>query len=136
MMAALGTCWCSDRARWYAVRMIEGNLTVHEPGERLDRAVQAALPDFSRTVIQRLIESGEIRVDGKPAKAGYKLQTGEMVSWAFAPDDPVPSEMAAESIPLEIPYEDADLIVVNKPRGLVVHPAPGHHSGTLVNAVL
>jgi 23S rRNA pseudouridine1911/1915/1917 synthase len=107
-----------------------------EAGERLDRALQSALPEQSRTAIQRLIEQGHVRVDGRSARAGYRLRAGERIEWALPEVEPAPDHLVPEAIPLDVVYEDEDLIVVNKPRGLVVHPAPGHGSGTLVNAVL
>lgn len=114
----------------------EGSLSIEESGERLDRAVQAALPDLSRTAVQRLVESGAVLVNGKPSRAGCRLRRGEVVSWSFEPEPAASPAVEPENIPLEILFEDEDLIVLNKPRGLVVHPAPGHRSGTLVNAVL
>jgi len=107
-----------------------------QAGDRLDRALQEFFPDLSRTAVQRLIEGGHVRVDGKPARVGHKLQRGEVVEWTQPAADVAPSQHQAEAIPLDVHYEDEDLIVVNKPKGLVVHPAPGHQSGTLVNAVL
>ncbi len=113
-----------------------GELTIDtEAGERLDRVMQAAVPECSRTVIQRLIEDGHVKVDGKAARPGHKLRRGERIMWEIPAPEPV-TGIHAEVIPLDIRFEDAELIVLNKPRGLVVHPAPGHQSGTLVNAVL
>jgi 23S rRNA pseudouridine1911/1915/1917 synthase len=124
-------------ALWYAQRVDEaGSLNVESAdGERLDRALQRALPDLSRTSIQRLINEGHVRVDGRPARPGQRVGPGERVEWEIGPE-PAPSPMEAEAIPLEVVFEDEDLLVINKPRGLVVHPAPGHRTGTLVNAVL
>jgi 23S rRNA pseudouridine1911/1915/1917 synthase len=117
--------------------MVAGVLKVEgQVGERLDRVVQEALPELSRTAVQRLIEEGRVRVDGKTARAGQRLRAGEEVEWDVLESRPPPAELAAESIPLDVVFEDEDLLVINKPRGLVVHPAPGHRSGTLVNAVL
>jgi 23S rRNA pseudouridine1911/1915/1917 synthase len=107
-----------------------------EPGERLDRVVQAALPELSRTAVQRLIEGGGVRVNGRPQRAGYRLRAGEQVEWDPLPPPAAPAGPAAEAIPLEVVFEDEHLLVIDKPRGLVVHPAPGHAAGTLVNAVL
>lgn len=107
-----------------------------EAGERLDRVLQGQLPDLSRTAVQRLIEEGAARVDGKTARAGYKLRRGETLTWDVPEAEPQASEIQPEAIPLDIVFEDEELIVLNKPKGLVVHPAPGHQSGTLVNAVL
>jgi 23S rRNA pseudouridine1911/1915/1917 synthase len=107
-----------------------------QAGERLDRALQSSLPDLSRTAVQRLIEDGHVRVNGKTVGAGHKLKAGERVTWEVPAAEPAPDHLQAEAIPLSVVYEDADLLVIDKPKGLVVHPAPGHQSGTLVNAVL
>jgi 23S rRNA pseudouridine1911/1915/1917 synthase len=106
-----------------------------QTGERLDRALQAALPALSRTAVQRLIAGGHATVDGRVERPAYRLQAGETVRWRVPKAEPV-TDLQAEAIPLDVVFEDADLLVINKPRGLVVHPAPGHESGTLVNAVL
>jgi 23S rRNA pseudouridine1911/1915/1917 synthase len=105
-----------------------------EAGQRLDRVVAAALPDLSRTHVQQLIARGLVRVNGGPAKAGQRLRPGELVTVTVPP--PEPAEVRPEAIPLRIVYEDAAVLVIDKPAGLVVHPAPGHPAGTLVNAVL
>jgi 23S rRNA pseudouridine1911/1915/1917 synthase len=103
-------------------------------GERLDRWLTSQLSGRSRAEIQRWIDDGRVLVDGKIGKPGRKLESGQTVDV----ETPVTVEttLAAESIPLVIVYEDADLLVVDKPAGMVVHPAPGHSTGTLVNAVL
>ena len=106
-----------------------------EGGRRLDAFLSAKLPEMSRNAIQRAISQGEICFsDGSPVKKNHVTTTGEVFFCALAP----PAEMAAtpQAIPLDVVYEDVDLIVVNKPRGMVVHPAPGHFDGTLVNALL
>lgn len=103
-------------------------------GQRLDRYISEHMPQISRAVVQRLIEQGHVRVGGKERKSSYRVQTGEVISVRMPP--PEPTAVGAEDIPLQIVYEDADVIVVNKPAGMVVHPAAGHASGTLVNAVL
>jgi 23S rRNA pseudouridine1911/1915/1917 synthase len=107
-----------------------------ECGERLDRALQSHLPDLSRTALQKLIDEGAATVNGKPARSGQRLRAGDIVRCEVTPPPPPASAPEVEAIPLDIVYEDQDVLVVNKPRGLVVHPAPGHRSGTLVNAVL
>jgi 23S rRNA pseudouridine1911/1915/1917 synthase len=107
-----------------------------EVGERLDRALQTILPDLSRTTVQRLIEGGHVRVGGKSQRAGYKLKRGDALEWEIPPAEPAPERLQPEAIPLNVIYEDSELIVLDKPKGLVVHPAPGHETGTLVNAVL
>lgn len=109
--------------------------TYEGQAERLDKFLVACLPDFSRARVQGLIEEGFVLVDGVPAKkGGIKLEGLEQVTVRIPP--PQPTGLQAESIPLEIIFENDDLLVVNKPAGMVVHPAAGHDSGTLVNAVL
>lgn len=104
-------------------------------GERLDKALVEFLPDLSRAQIQRLIDGGQVLINGQlPAKAGVRLEGGETA--VVAVPAPVPSTLIAEAIPLQVVYEDADMLVLDKPAGLVVHPAAGHASGTLVNALL
>jgi len=103
-------------------------------GERLDKVLAAEFTDLSRSQCQRLITSGFVKVDGKEAKASLRLGGGEKIE-VFVPDV-VESELAAEPIPLDIRYDDADIVIVNKPSGMVVHPSAGHESGTLVNALL
>jgi 23S rRNA pseudouridine1911/1915/1917 synthase len=110
-----------------------------EAGERLDVALQKYLPDLSRSALQRLISAGQVRVEGRSAKAGQRLFRGELVEWEAPHRSPSPSAPSApkpEPIPLQVIYEDVHLLVIDKPSGLVVHPAPGHSTGTLVNAVL
>lgn len=103
--------------------------------ERLDKFLVTCLPDFSRARLQGLIDDGFVLVDGSPAKkGGQKLTGGEQVTVRIPPAQPVGLE--AEAIPLEIIFENSDLVIVNKPAGMVVHPALGHDSGTLVNAIL
>jgi 23S rRNA pseudouridine1911/1915/1917 synthase len=106
----------------------------NEAGERLDRALTRRLPEMSRAAVQRLIEEGHIRVNEAEARPGLKLRTGDRVSVAVPP--PRARELKPEAIPLDVLYEDEHLLVLNKPKGLVVHPAPGNLDGTLVNAVL
>lgn len=104
-------------------------------GERLDKALVEFMPNLSRAQIQRLIEGGQVLVNGQiPAKAGVRLEGGETA--VVAVPAPEQSTLIAEAIPLQVVYEDADMLVVDKPAGLVVHPAAGHASGTLVNALL
>lgn len=103
--------------------------------ERLDRFMVACLPEFSRSRLQGLISDGFVLVNGNPAKkAGQILEGGEKITIRIPP--PVPSKLTGEDIPLDILFENEDLMVVNKPAGMVVHPAAGHDSGTLVHAVL
>jgi 23S rRNA pseudouridine1911/1915/1917 synthase len=109
-------------------------LTAEISGKRLDRFVSDRLPDLSRVTVQRLIEEGNILVGGRERKASYRVQVGETITVRVPPLEPATAQ--PEAIPLDIIYEDADLVVVNKPAGMVVHPAAGHVGGTLVNAVL
>ena len=104
------------------------------PGIRLDKFVGEHCPELSRTYAQKLIADGLITVNGRVAKASLKLDTGDKVNVIIPPETPLSLE--PESILLNILYEDADLMVINKPAGLTVHPAPGHPGHTLVNAVL
>ena len=103
-------------------------------GDRLDRYVAAALPDVSRAYAQQLIEDGHVRVNGQAVKRSTSLAVDDVVTVTLPL--PQPTDLIAEPIPLTIRYEDEDLLVVDKPTGMVVHPAPGHASGTLVNALL
>ncbi|MBK8045834.1 MAG: RluA family pseudouridine synthase [Anaerolineales bacterium] len=103
--------------------------------ERLDRWLVTQFPDQSRASIQRWIAGGLIQVDGMLAKASQKLVEGQTVT-VEPPAHMADSPLIAEALPLSIAYEDGDLLVIDKPAGLVVHPAPGHDTGTLVNAVL
>ena len=105
-----------------------------EDDERLDKWISGALPDLSRSYIQKCIKSDDLLVNGKPQKASYRLRVDDEI--VFHIPEAVEPDIAAENIPLDILYEDADVLVVNKPKGMVVHPAPGHYSGTLVNAVM
>jgi 23S rRNA pseudouridine1911/1915/1917 synthase len=103
-------------------------------GVRLDRFVGEKCPELSRTHAQRLIAGDFITVNGRTAKSSLKLEAGDRVDITVPPESP--GHMAPEDIPLDIVYEDADLLVVDKPAGLAVHPAPGHPAHTLANAVL
>ena len=103
--------------------------------ERLDKFLVELMQEFSRSRIQSLIADGLVEVDGRPAKkAGQLLENGVRVSVRVPP--PASTDLVAENIPLDIVFENDDLVVVNKPAGMVVHPAAGHASGTLVNAML
>jgi 23S rRNA pseudouridine1911/1915/1917 synthase len=105
-----------------------------QAGERLDRYLSAVVPGQSRSQIQRLIEQGHVSVAGRQAKANLAVRTGDQIT--IEVPEPTPASPLAEDIPLTIVYEDPDLVVVDKPAGMVVHPAAGHDSGTLVNALL
>jgi 23S rRNA pseudouridine1911/1915/1917 synthase len=108
---------------------------IQQPGRRLDKVVADRIPRLSRTQSQRLIQTAQVTVDGRPCKPAYRVALGEQVTIVLPPDEPEPN-LRPEPIPLDILYEDEHLIVVNKPAGMVVHPAPGHPDGTLVNALL
>jgi len=105
-----------------------------KPEARLDAWLAEAVPEHSRSRWQSLIKDGLVTVNGAPCKANQKLRAGDRVEWTVP--EPVAAEPQAEEIPLNILYEDRDLIVINKPAGLVVHPAAGNETGTLVNALL
>jgi 23S rRNA pseudouridine1911/1915/1917 synthase len=102
--------------------------------ERLDRFLAENLPELSRSQLKKLIDDGRALLNGKPVKAGAKLKGGEKLVVSLP--EPTPTEAVSEEIPLNILYEDHLLVVVDKPAGMVVHPAPGHYQGTLVNALL
>lgn len=108
--------------------------TAEQDGERLDVFLTRQQAAMSRAHIQKLIAEGAVLADGKVRKANYKLRRGERVSLQVP--EPEPVEIKAENIPLDVLYEDEDIIVVNKARGMVVHPASGVSTGTLVNALL
>jgi 23S rRNA pseudouridine1911/1915/1917 synthase len=110
-------------------------LRFEQPAERLDKFLVSRLPEFSRSRLQGLIKDGFVNVNGRPAqKAGQMLDRGDVLRVTIPP--PEPSRLIAEQIPLDILFENDDLLVVNKPAGMVVHPAAGHASGTLVHAAL
>lgn len=102
--------------------------------ERLDKFLSLMLPEQSRSYLQKIIKEGNVLVNGEPAKSSYRMDEEDEVTIDL-PELTEP-EIAAEDIPLDILYEDKDLLMVNKPKGMVVHPAPGHWTGTLVNAVM
>ena len=105
-----------------------------DAGMRLDLFIARQYEDQSRSQIQKAIEDGHVLVNGRSSKTGLKLKAGDVVEMAWP--EPKPSIMLPEAMDLDILYEDAHLLVLNKPAGLVVHPAAGHHSGTLVNGLL
>ncbi|MCI1231451.1 MAG: RluA family pseudouridine synthase [Lactobacillus delbrueckii] len=112
----------------------EYELTAEESGQRLDKYLAGEMTDLSRSRIKELVQAGEVLVNGKKSKVSYKVQKGDLIQVTVLPLEPLALE--AENIPLDIVYEDQDVIVVNKPQGMVVHPAAGHPSHTLVNALL
>src|SRR5215210_2152171 len=115
-------------------QLVELHPTRDDLGTRLDRYVADQLPDLSRGTVQRLIESGRVRVDNQQRKPKFRMTPGEVVSVEIPPAEI--DEILPDAIPLGVVYEDADVIVVDKPAGMVVHPAPGHPRGTLANALL
>ena len=117
---------------------VTGALTIFvgaaDHNRRLDAVVASHLPDCSRSLAANLIGNHQILVENQPRKPGYRVKSGEQISIRIP--DPEPVEYRPEPIPLDVLYQDNDLVVLNKPAGIVVHPAPGHSSGTLVNALL
>ena len=113
--------------------MIE-SYTVEEYQGRIDSYIPMVCPDLTRSRASALISDGAITVNGKTVKSSFKLVGGETIEIDFP--EPVDTDAKPEEIPLDIVFEDDDLIIINKPQGMVVHPAPGHYSGTLVNALL
>ncbi|MBW4644843.1 MAG: RluA family pseudouridine synthase [Goleter apudmare HA4340-LM2] len=115
--------------------MNEFNLLVEETGERLDRYLAEELPDLSRSRIQQLIEQGEVQLNDQVCTSKkINVKLGDRITLTIPESQPL--ELQAQDIPLDILYEDDQLLILNKPAGLVVHPAPGHPDGTLVNALL
>ena len=109
-------------------------VTDEHDGARLDHCVTAVLPERSRSQIQRLIRDGHVRLNQKPVRASHAVHTGDVID--LDTPAPVPSTPAPEALPITIVHDDPDLVVVDKPAGMVVHPAAGHADGTLVNALL
>ena len=105
-----------------------------EKGKRIDKVLTTVAEEASRSQIQSWIKEGYVLVDGSPVKNNYKCEEGAIITWEIP--EPEAIDVVAENIPLDIVYEDQDLLVVNKPRGMVVHPSAGHANGTLVNALL
>ncbi len=103
-------------------------------GERIDKYLSVIFPESSRSYIQKAAETGNITVNGKPVSKNYRLKADDRVE--YTPLEPVRLSLEPQSIPLDVVYEDDDLLVVNKPKGMVVHPAPGNYDNTLVNALL
>jgi 23S rRNA pseudouridine1911/1915/1917 synthase len=109
--------------------------TAESSGERLDKILAARLEQFSRVQIQTLIRDGQVTVGGRPAKSSYRVEAGDLIC-VQVPDQPEELAPEPEAITLDVLYENDDLAIIDKPAGMVVHPAYGHSSGTLVNAVL
>ena len=109
-------------------------ITAEESGERIDALLARALPSLSRSQVQKLLEQGMVTLNGRELKKNFRCSAGE--GYEVILPEPAELPLIPQDIPLDVVYEDGDLIVINKPRGLVVHPAPGHPDGTLVNALL
>lgn len=114
--------------------MTDFEIKPEDQGLRLDVFLSRTNPDLSRNSIQKWIKDGYVLVNGLNAKPNYRISGAEQIS--FQQPEPVAVQIQAEDIPLDILYEDEDILIVNKPKGMVVHPAPGHSTGTLVNAVM
>ncbi len=112
------------------------NIVVSEDDEliRIDKYLSLTSEELTRNRIQGLISDGNVTVNGKAVKANYKVKENDRIELLIP--DAVPADIPAEDIPLNIVYEDDDILIVNKPKGMVVHPAPGHYTGTLVNALM
>ena len=112
----------------------EKSVTAGPEAARLDKYLSEVFPEHSRSFFQNCIENGQVLVDGRPARAKEKPREGSVIT--FFAEEPRELEAKPEDIPLDIVYEDGDIAVINKPKGMVVHPAPGNETGTLVNALL
>ncbi|MBC8538617.1 RluA family pseudouridine synthase [Christensenellaceae bacterium NSJ-63] len=112
----------------------EKSVTAGPEAARLDKYLSEVFPEHSRSFFQNCIENGQVLVDGRPARAKEKPREGSIIT--FFAEEPRELEAKPEDIPLDIVYEDGDIAVINKPKGMVVHPAPGNETGTLVNALL
>ena len=109
-------------------------LTADIPGERLDAFLARCVPDLSRSGAQKLLEEGHVTVNGQPVKKNHRPNPGDEI--CLTVPEPKEVDIVAKEIPLQIVYEDDDVMVINKPKGLVVHPAAGHQDDTLVNGLL
>ena len=105
-----------------------------DAGVRIDKYLAEQLPDITRSYLQKLLKDGSVQMNGKPVKASTKTAVGALI--ALTIPEPEEPEILPENIPLDILYEDSDVILINKPKNMVVHPAAGHYSRTLVNAVM
>ncbi|WP_226578551.1 RluA family pseudouridine synthase [Halobacillus litoralis] len=109
-------------------------VTEQDQSKRIDKLLTDVIADSSRSQIQGWLKSDVVLVDGKAVKSNYKVQAGDTITWHIP--EPEPMDILPENIELDIVFEDEDVIVVNKPSGMVIHPSAGHYSGTLVNALL
>ena len=114
--------------------VIELSAESEDSGERIDKYLSGKLTEYSRSYLKGLIDEGKVRVEGKPVKSSFKVTEGINISISIPPVKE--AEIIPENIPLDILYEDEDVILINKPKGMVVHPAAGHYTGTLVNALM
>ena len=114
--------------------MVQLKVNEEQVGIRIDKFVSDAFPDLSRSYIQKLIKEGLITVNNNAVKSNYKVNSEDVLE-IMEPEPSIP-DIIAENIPFEILYEDADILIINKPKGMVVHPSAGHYSGTLVNALM
>ncbi len=105
-----------------------------DAGQRIDKLLSVHLNDFSRSYIQKLLSNQAVLLHGQPIKSNYKVKAGDHIQVEIP--EPEVLDVQPENIPLDIVYEDSDVLIINKPKGMVVHPAAGHYSGTLVNAIL
>ena len=128
------SCWIAPRAHHARMTTAEYRATPDDTGARLDAFLAAHAATFSRARIQDLIKSGHVTLNGRATKASTRLRDGDVLALTEPP--PTPSATLAEDIALDVLFEDGDLIVLNKPAGMVVHPAAGHWQGTVVNALL
>lgn len=116
------------------MKKMDHTILEHEANERLDKMVSSIREEWSRSQVQQWIKDGDITVNGKKEKANYRLQTGDLVE--IEVPEPELADIEPEDLHLDIYYEDADVLVVNKPKGMVVHPSNGHFTGTLVNGLM
>jgi 23S rRNA pseudouridine1911/1915/1917 synthase len=116
------------------VEIIKINVSKENETKRLDKFLTESFPDFSRNQIQEMIKNQKVKSNDKVLKASYKVQENDIIEVQI--DDPVSTDILPENIPLNVVYEDSDVIVVNKPSGMIVHPSAGIYTGTLVNALL
>lgn len=113
---------------------LEFQVDTTQVNNRIDKVLAELIPEFSRSYIQKLLEDGNITINGKEVRSNYKLRDGDTI--LCQPPEPKVLEILPEPLPLNIVFEDQDILIINKPKGMVVHPAAGHTSGTLVNGVL
>ncbi|MGM9591136.1 MAG: RluA family pseudouridine synthase [Oscillospiraceae bacterium] len=109
-------------------------IIAQESADRIDALLAQNVPELTRSAAQRLLDAGAVSVDGRPVKKNYKCSAGDRIELRLP--ETREAELVPQDIPLDIVYEDGDVVVVNKPRGMVVHPAPGHPDATLVNALM